>query len=358
MKKVKILFFVPQLIGGGAEQVNMNIMKILNKDIFDVHLVVTTTKGTVYKKIPDSITLHDLKTPKTMFSILKLRKLIRQLNPDIVFSSLIRGHIAINLALLGIRKKPFTIFRSPNSPRLLLQYNQIGFKEKLLLENAYGRADVIVAQTPEMKDEIIEYHGIEKQKIKVFFNPIDSNEIDEKIKNITNPFESDNINVVAAGRIMYQKGFDVLIKSFKSVVEQNSQFKLYIIGQDGIGEMKNLLKIVEKLELTQHIFFLGYQENPYRYFYFSDLYVLSSRWEGLPNTVLENLYLKKPVVSTRCIPFMSSLIQEGKNGLLVDVDDIVGLSNAVLNYKNLTFEFTDSRNVKKDLNNFFKNIRG
>lgn len=357
MKKVKILFFVPQLIGGGAEKVNMNIMKILDKEIFDVNLTVTTTEGSVYKIIPNGVTLHDLKTSKTMFSILKLRKLIRQLNPDIVFSSLIRGHIAINLSLLGVMNKPFIIFRSPNSPKLLLQYNQMDFKEKLLLENAYSRADLILAQTPEMKDELSEYHGIDKQKIKVFFNPIDSDTIDKNIKNSIDPFESANINVVAAGRIMYQKGFDILINSFKHVVEQNSKFKLYIIGQDGVGEMKNLLILVEELELSQHVFFLGYQENPYQYFYFSDLYVLSSRWEGLPNTVLENLYLKKPVVSTRCIPFMSSLIQEGKNGLLVEVDDIVALSNAILNYKNLSLEFVGLGNAKKDVNDFFINIR-
>lgn len=362
MQKTKILFFVPQLVGGGAEKVNMNIMKILDNDIFDVHLVVTTIMGSVYQKIPDSVTLHDLDTPKTIFSIPKLRKFIRQLNPDIVFSSLIRGHIAINLALLGIRKKPFTIFRSPNSPKLLLKYNQTDFKERLLLKNAYRRADVVVAQTPEMKDEIIEYYGIDKQRIKVIFNPIDRDEIDEKIKNITNPFESDNINVVAAGRIIYQKGFDILIKSFKYVIKQNPLFRLYIIGEDpigenGTGEIENLQKLIKELNLTEYVSFLGYQNNPYQYFYFSDLYVLASRWEGLPNTVLENLYLHKPVVSTRCIPFMSSLIQEGKNGLLVDVDDIKGLSNAILNYKNLTFEFMDSRNVKKDVNNFFRNIR-
>jgi len=85
MQKTKILFFVPQLVGGGAEKVNINIMKTLNNDIFDVHLVVTTIMGSVYKKIPENVTIHDLKTPKTMFSILKLRKLINQLNPDIVF---------------------------------------------------------------------------------------------------------------------------------------------------------------------------------------------------------------------------------------------------------------------------------
>lgn len=357
MEKTKILFFIPQLIGGGAERVTVNIMKLLDKDIFDVHLVVSTTEGSRYEGIENVVTLHDLKTPRTLFSILKLRKKINELKPDILFSSLLRGHIAINLSLFGVKKKPYLILRSPNSPKLLLEYNQISLTNKYLLENAYKTANLILAQTPEMKDEIAKYHVIDESKIKVFLNPIDTELIDAGVENITNPFHSENINVVAAGRIVYQKGFDILIQSFKKIIEKNSNFKLYIIGQDGIGEMKNLIKIIENLNLEEHVQFLGYQENPYKYFYFSDLYVLSSRWEGLPNTVLENLYLKKPVVATYCIPYMASLIQEGKNGLLVKVEDVNGLSEAILDYESLSMEFSSAKEIKKDLNDFFENIR-
>lgn len=356
-KKVKILFFIPQLVGGGAEKVNINIIKILDRNYFDIHLVVTTMAGSVYKQLPDEITLHDLRTPKTIFSILKLRKLIGILSPDIIFSSLIRGHIAITLSMLYMKNKPFIVLRSPNSPKLLLKYNQMDLKEKLLLEYSYRRANMIVAQTPEMRDEIIEYHGINKEKVKVFFNPIDSDAINKKTEGIENPFDVNDINVVAAGRVIYQKGFDVLIKSFKSVIEFDLRFKLYIIGQDVDGEMENLKKLIETLKLTRHVFFLGYQENPYKYFSFSDLYVLSSRWEGLPNTVLENLYLKKPVISTRCIPFMESLIQNGQNGFLVNVEDVDGLSNAIKNYSKIKLEFSNSKNTIKDVNDFFINMR-
>jgi len=356
MSKKKLVFFVPQLVGGGAEKVSINIMRILDKNMFEIHLVVVNSDGPALTYLSDNIILHDLEVSKTIFSIWKLRKIILKLKPDILFSSLIRGHIALNLAMMGLKNKPFTILRSPNSPKLLLENNQISYLQKYLLEIAYRRSNLILAQTPEMKEEIIKYHGVDRDKVRFLLNPIDDYAIDAKLKNLKTPFDSTNTNVVAAGRIIYQKGFDILIKSFENVVKQKPSFKLYIIGQDVNDEQKKLQKLIDELGLTHNIVFLGYQLNPYMYFYFSDLYVLSSRWEGLPNTVLENLYLKKPVVSTRCIPFMESLIQEGKNGFLVDVDDIVGLSNAILNFKSLELEFSNSINTNNEVNKFFTNI--
>lgn len=357
MNKTKIVFFIPQLIGGGAERVNINIMKLLDKSMFDIHLVVTTLKDSVYKELPEKVTLHNLNVNKTLFSIKKLRALFLDLSPEIVFSSLIRGHIAINLSLLGMKKKPYVILRSPNSPKLLIENNQMSFFQKFMLESAYKRANLIIAQTPEMKEEIVIYHGIERNKVNFLKNPLDIQNINQKIRNIKNPFKESNINVVAAGRITYQKGFDILIKSFKDVIKVNKAYKLHIIGQDDGKELMKLQKLVDTLDLCDYVSFLGYQDNPYRYFYFSDLYVLSSRWEGLPNTILENIYLKKPIISTKCIPYLSSLIKNGDNGFLVDVEDVEALSNSILNYKSLSLDFLEYVNPKQEINDFFKNLK-
>ena len=351
----KILFFIPQLVGGGAEKVTINIMRILNKDIFEVHLVVASSDGPSFDYLSDNIMLHNLKTSKTIFSIPKLRRLIREINPDIFFSSLIRGHIATSIALVGLEEKPFTIFRSPNSPKLLLKHNQMNFIQKYLLEHAYKRANIVLAQTPEMKNEIITYHHIKESKIKVFLNPLDTNFIDKNIKDIDNPFDDNMTNVVAAGRLTVQKGFDILIESFRNVVDVKNNYHLHIIGYDD-GEEEKLKNMVQKMSLEENVHFLGYQENPYKYFFFSDLYVLSSRWEGLPNTVLENLYLNKPIISTRCIPFMDELIVNGENGFLVDVENTEQLTNAILDYESIQINSANNRKSKDETNELFLNF--
>jgi glycosyltransferase involved in cell wall biosynthesis len=354
MKKTKLVFFLPHLVGGGAERVTINIIKQLDKNLFDITLVVLSKDGPAYKFLPEDLKVIELNFSKTMFSILKLRRTIKAINPDIVFSSIFRGHIALYFSLFGVQKKPRVILRSPNSPKLILERKELSFYIKKLLDIVYKNADKIIAQTPEMKDEIIKYHFIDEKKIEVFLNPIDKELIDEKIKNIDNPFDSNKINVVAAGRLIEQKGFDILIKSFKTIIDKNRNFRLYIIGEDVVNERENLEKIIKSFNLSNYISFLGFQNNPYKYFYYSDLYVLSSRWEGLPNTILENIYLNKPIVATKCIPFMNTLLNDKKNGFLVEVENIEQLSSAILKYKELVPDNSFLNSTSYDINKLFQ----
>jgi len=332
--KQKIVFFLPDLNGGGAERVAVNILRQLDLDTFSISLILVQKMGEYLDMIPESIDIIDLKMKKTMFSIYKLRTIIKNLEPDIVYSTLYRTSIALDLSLMGIKKKPMIILRNPNSPKLTLESKSLSPMMKFLLEKSYRNADFVLAQTPEMKEEISYYYDIKKEKIKVFLNPIDSENIDNNVKNIQSPFIEDKINIVAAGRLAYEKGFDVLLKSLKLVIKKNDKYFLHIIGKD-VGEEKNLIKLVDSLNLAKYVKFWGFQKNPYQFFYFSDLYVLSSRREGLPNTVLENLYLQKPIVATNCIPFMYDLIDNGKNGFIVDVEDSEALADSILNYKQL-----------------------
>jgi len=352
--KTKILFILAQLVGGGAEKVTINIMRLLDKSRFEVHLVVMSKEGPAFDLIPKEVILHDLQVSKTIFSIFKLRRKIVEIAPDILFSSLIRTHIALALSLYGLKQPPIVVMRSPNSPKLLLKNRELSPVKKFFLEYAYRQSNTILAQTPEMKEEIAHYHHIDRTKIDVFLNPIDTDRIDAQIQNISNPFyDKGSIHVVAAGRLSPQKGFDILIHAFNIVVATNPSYQLYIIGED-TGEGEKLYQLVKEMQLEEHITFLGYQKNPYQFYYYADLYVLSSRWEGLPNTVLENLYLKKPIIATTCIPFMSQLIENHHNGLLVDVEDIDQLAHAILHYH--TIEPIDSKYIQKKskLNQFFQ----
>jgi glycosyltransferase involved in cell wall biosynthesis len=345
---------MPNLDGGGAERVIVNIIKQLEKDKYEIYLVLVKAKGDYIDLIPKNVKIIDLKSKRILYSLFKLRNVIKDINPEILFSSLFDTNILLYLASFGLLKKKKLIMRSPNSPKLVIENNSLSKLKRFLLEKAYQKANLIIAQTPEMKEEINKFHSIKKEKIEVFLNPLDTELIDFKISNITNPFNSNFINVVAVGRLNRQKGFDILIKSFKDIVTNNKNFVLHILGKDK-GEEKNLKNLVADLNLSDNIIFHGFQENPYKFYYFSDLYVLSSRWEGLPNTVLENLYLKKPIVATNCIPFMDKLIQDGENGFLVDVENIEQLTKAILDYKKIKpKEFSNESNINNLLNKIIK----
>lgn len=354
-KKTGILFFVPKLHNGGAERFTINILRSIDKTLFKVSLAVITEEGEYFDLIPSFVEVHNLKSSKTILSILKLRKLISHLKPDIVFSTLMRSHNALYLALLGLSNRPYVVLRSSTSPKLKLSLQKISFIKNALLQKAYNDADLILAQTPEMKNELVKYYKVNGNKIQVFINTLDTYFIDQQIKNTKNPFSPENINVVAAGRLSYEKGFDVLIKSFEKVIEQNNHFFLHLLGNDN-GEKENLKEMVKKLGIESNIKFWDFQKNPYKFFFFSDLFVLSSRREGLPNAVLENLYLKKPIIATKCIPFMYELIKDGENGFLVDVEDYEQLSRAILNYKDIKIDSIKFIQNTNDINSLFLSI--
>ena len=356
MSKTKVLIFLPHLGGGGAERVTINIIKQLDRSIFEVTLLVLSREHSVYDTTQLDVNLIELNASKTLYSLPKLRKVIKKSAPDIIFSTLFRAHIALYLCLLGLRCKAKLLFRSPNSPKLLLEHKQMGLLSQLFIAKAYARADLVIAQTPQMREEIIRYHGVSQSKVRFFLNPLDTQNIDAMTKEIDSPFDANYINVVASGRITPQKGFDLLIESFAKVVKNNKAFRLHIIGLDTDAEQRRLEARVRDLSLREYVFFLGYQSNPYRYYHYSDLYVLSSRWEGLPNTVLENLYLKKPIVSTRCISFMESLITQGDNGYLVDIEDHVAMAEKILGFKELRMSSATPLQSGHDVNALFLNI--
>jgi len=336
MSKKKVLFYLPNLCGGGAERVSINILNQLNREKYEIHLLLGILEGEAVHLIPQDIEVHNLNSPRTIFSLFKLRKKIKEIKPYAIFSSLNRAHIALNFSLRGISNKPKTIMRVPSSPKLVFKYNEMDKMFKILLDISLKNATTIIAQTPEMKEEIFEYHSVNKDKIEILINPLDRKLIDESIEEPFDLFDKGHINVVASGRLSIEKGYDVLIESFSKVYQRNQTYRLYIIGADNGNQMDEYKVLIDKFSLQGIVTFLGFQQNPYKFYFHSDLFVLSSRREGLPNTILENLYLNKPVVGTRCIPFMEELIKDGENGFLVDVESVEQLADAILNFKELS----------------------
>jgi len=335
--KKKILFFLPALTAGGAERVTLNIIRKLDLNLYDIYMVFVKKTGENIEYIPSYVNVYDLNVSKTIFSIFKLRAMIKEIDPYAIYSTLNRTHIVLYLSLLTLNYSNKIVLRMPTSPKLLMEQDGMNFISKFLLDRILKSANLIIAQTPEMKDEISFYHNVNIEKIGVLINPLDTDFIDKNIKNIENPFDIDNtlINVVASGRATYAKAYDILISAFEKVYSKNNNFRLFIIGANYENEQKDYEILARELGIGNVVKFLGFQKNPYRYYYYSDLFVLSSRREGLPNVVLENLYLHKPIVATRCISFMDSLIQNGKNGFLVEVEDSVQLADAILNFKKL-----------------------
>lgn len=355
-KKIKLLIFIPNLNGGGAERVLTNYLNLFDLDKFEICLAMSSLEGKYIKEIPEVISIVNFNKKKTIFCILQLWVLVRKFKPDLVYSTLARTHAVLYFVMLFVSRHTTIVLRSPNSPKQYMQDQPVGVLFRFLLTKSYKRASLIISQTQEMKNEISKYHFADPEKIKVIHNPVNKKLITAKLEGVTSPFSDDSINIVAAGRLTEQKGFDILIKAFSVVNKVDARFKLSILGGFEGEQSDELQSLVLELDLTETISFLGFQSNPYQYFKYADSYVLSSRWEGLPNTVLECLYIGTPVISTNCIAVMEELIADGVNGFIVDVDNVNQLADAILKCKEIVALNNEEPSLEFDINQLFLDL--
>jgi glycosyltransferase involved in cell wall biosynthesis len=339
-KKTDILFVIPNLNGGGAERVFINYIRALDSHRFNIKLLLIEKIGVFLELVPPNVEIFDLGKKRTRFSFFKLLKLVKQINPRVIVSTTNRMNILVLMVSLFLSKQIKIVIREPNMPSAQFGRKYFPCYYLWLIKMLYPCADKIIAQTEAMKDDISTFFNIPYDKICVLINPVDIDLINEKLNYADNPFDEKNINILASGRISKQKGFDFLISAFSKVVNRDNRFYLYILGKeaDDGSHKRMLVDLIQELGLEKNVVFIGFKNNPFPYYKYADLFVLSSRWEGFPNVVLEALYLKTPVIVTNCIPFFSGVIEEGKNSFIVKFGDENAMANRILEYDKLHVE--------------------
>jgi len=298
-------------------------LRRLDPERYDLALLLLARDGEYLAEVPEHVALLDLGGIRARSALVPLSRLIRRRRPDIVFSTHAYMNILCLITSFFVGSGTVFFARHPVMPHATTGFH------KLLLRLLYPRAGRIIAQTHALREAMAKIFHLSRDRIEVLVNPVDTALIDSRVEGQANPFDPATLNFVAAGRLTYQKGFDVLLEAFRVVLEQEPAARLHILGE---GEDRpNLESTIREYGLSQVVTLPGFQRNPYPYFKFADLFVLSSRYEGLPNTVLESLYLGTACVATRCIPFLTDIIQEPDNGALVDVEDAGALAEKLLN---------------------------
>ena len=327
--KKKILFFLMSAVGG-AERMTVTFAKQLDREKYDVTfciLEIADNKGIEefignnYKMIHIPYTSFglNLKLLSSLYNVLKEEK------PDFVFASL----ISINFRLLlfaGMFKQTKFIVRN----NIYLASSSI--YQKTLMRMTYPKAVRVIAQTDEMKEELDSLLKCDKEKVVVIQNPIDEETILKKLSNYQPFMHTGHVNYVAVGRFAPSKGFDVLVKAFNNVCKKEPYSVLYIVGRydEQNSYFQGVWKWVKEHGIQDKIHLVGFNDNPYRYMKNADCFVLSSRNEGLPNVLIEALYIGTPVAACTCIPVIERIVNEGKTGYLAKPEDAEELADAMM----------------------------
>lgn len=348
MKKVRLLFVLPTLKGGGAERVVCNLMNGLNKDIFEINLFLFNKKGVYWNLIDKKINifLASKKENISKFSIISsLYKTGKDMDIIVASMELMPTYMAVMVAIL-LRKKVIGWVHI-NIDSILNDKNKIirFLHRNILLKFFYNRLDRIIAVSNGAKENISKYlNDKNRNKVECIYNPIKINDIREKAKEkieerLEKPF------IIGIGRLERQKNFILLIKAYKILLDKGIKHKLIILGQGSQKEF--LINEVKKLKIEKHVKFLGFKENPYKYLNQADVFVQSSIYEGLPTVLIEALALNVPVVATNCPDGAKEILDDGKYGLLVKMNDEEVLAEAIdkmLNDKELQKEYKTKSN--------------
>jgi len=325
---------LPELGGGGAERVMVNLLRNLDRNIFEIIFIVGKKEGPYLHLLPSDIEVIALNRNRTLSMLPDLVKLIRKIKPDIVFSTLTRMNVITIIAkiLSGLRTK--VIIREVNTFSIV-QRNAKGAREKflpLLVRLLYNRADIMVFPSKGALEDFHNYFKkMDSRKMQVIYNPLEIDKILElKSEKIDEPFWENNEKrkIISVGRLERQKGHKFLFDAISIVNQELGSVELIILGKG--KEEEALREYAEKIGILNNVKFMGFKANPYKYIAHSDVFVLSSLWEGFANVITEAMACGTPVVATDCPSGPREIINNGVNGVLVPVANPKAMASSII----------------------------
>ncbi len=328
-ERKRVLFLLPSLAGGGAERAVVMLLRHMNRARFDPHLALAEATGPYLSELPKDLAVHDLKTRRVRYSGPGFLRLIWKLRPHVVVSSLPELNMA---TVLG---KAFM----PRGTRLLL-VEQIAVGAHLadsrkhpgiwrwLYRHLYTRADKVICVADYVLADMEERCGIPRQKLLRIYNPVDVERVRRLAEKPCPACSDSHPHFVAVGRLVAQKGIDILLRAMVEVRARIPAAELTLVGE---GPLKSELeKQAQQLGLGQAAHFAGFQSNPYPYIKRADVFALSSRYEGLPLALLEALAVGTPVVATDCPGGIREVLADCSMGWLVPPLDAARLAEAMI----------------------------
>lgn len=331
---------------GGTERVLSIIANELSKqkNKFNIHILsITNENNTSYFNLENEIKndrilkSKDVNFKKQYFQVVKgIRHYIKENNIDILID------VEVIASLFSIPATRFTKTK-------LISWEHFNFYEdngshlRIYARKLAARfSNCIITLTEHDKQNYLNNLDI-KGKVEYIYNPIE--EVDDVECNIKSK------QIISVGRLTYQKGFDMLCDVAKVVLKDNKGWKWLILGD---GEYKDKLRSkIKEYGLENKLILKGNVSNVEEYYKNSSLYVMTSRFEGLPMTLLEAKTYKLPIVSFNCLTGPSEIVKNNINGYLINPENVEAMSNKLnilMNDENKLKEF--SNNAQIDIEKF------
>lgn len=327
----QISLFWGGLGGGGAERVMLALAEeFLNRGI-EIEIVLLRKEGELTDKVPSGARVIDLGVQRLIASIPALIQYFWRHQPSILLSAMTYTN---RLALLG------QALSGTSTPVVISEHGllSISASESVLpdwalaqlMRSTYPLADRVIAVSEGVAKNISQSLNLRREKVEVVYNPVIGPETFRRAeKNVEHPWFSGKSNriIIGVGRLVEEKNFSSLIRAFAMISGQNGAEKLAILGE---GEKRSELEnLADSLDVRDQVWMPGFVQNPLKYMARSDVFVLSSKEEGLGNALIEGMATGTPVISTDCEGGPNEVLEGGKYGKLVPPENSPALAEAI-----------------------------
>ena len=336
MQKPIISILLPTLLIGGAEKSLVELANGLSARGCCIQLLVMEKKGPLIEELSSNVDLIDLGCSSYRQVVIALARYYKKHRPSVILTSMYATGLAAVAAKFFSGYKPKVIVGAHNS----LQEKSVhpdNVKDKFLLmplcRLLFPWADGFIAVSQGLALELEQLLRLPKHRIRTIYNPVVTRELavraGEQVSHpwLDKPRRGNFKTLISVGRLVEQKGYDVLLEGLQ-ITRKSLDCRLIIVG--GGPLLANLEATAQKLGLQKFVDFVGWQENPYKFVARSDLFVLSSRWEGLANVLIEALACGCPVVATNCRYGPDEILEGGKYGMLAAVDNPSDLATKII----------------------------
>jgi len=309
-----IALFLPDLQGGGAERVMLTLAKGFVGEGHRVDLVLARAEGALLPLVADGVRVMDLRaglrkwglTGLALSAMARLAVYLHREKPDVLLSTLTGANLVAVTAWRLVGRSTRLVLREAVTLRNLKSTWHLR-----LMRWLYPQADAIVALTEVMCQELISIVGLSASRVICIPNPVDVDFVQSQAAmEFDHPWFASGSPpiIIGIGRLSRQKNFGMLIRAFAELRSRGVIAHLVILGE---GPLRNELEnLIRELRIENHVLLPGFDVNPYRWLARSQVFVLSSLWEGYPNVVLEALALGKKIVIVKYDPSVELLSLE------------------------------------------------
>ena len=327
----------------GVQRVVINLVNHFDQSKIVPTLILWRNEGKVASFLKDGAkvleTDQGLLRPRLFFRLIKYFRIIRILKPDVVLSCVPVTNVSYSMIKWLLPKRVGFVACEHAFISAAFSAGEYTGAFKLLYLALFRPtynffADRLIMVAYAAKKDAVNNWGVHEHNISVIYNPQDIDDLQKRAEEPVNDNWFTDANepiLIAAGRLTKQKGFESLIRAF-AILHSNTKCRLVILGR---GDLEQTLKnLVEELDLTGHVRFLGFQKNPLKYIKNSSVFVLSSIWEAMPMILAEAMAVGIPVVSYDCPSGPREMLDGGKCGFLVEDQNVDALASMLLKVLN------------------------